>query len=54
MVRIGPRFARIEPCRRVPTFVRLLLPGLPRANCWTLAGHAGDTGPADDWLRHLP
>jgi SRSO17 transposase len=45
MSRIGRRFVRVEPRRRVPAFVRGLLAGLPRANCWTLAEHAGDVGP---------
>ena len=45
MSRIGHRFVRVEPRRRVSAFVRGLLAGLPRANCWTLAEHAGDAGP---------
>src|SRR4051794_31364402 len=45
MVRIGPRFARVEPRRRVTGFVTGLLAGLPRTNCWTIAQHAGDGDP---------
>src|SRR5215470_6505505 len=45
MLRVGGRFARVEPRRRVAAFVRGLLAGLPRVNCWTIAGHAGDAGP---------
>ena len=45
MLRIGSRFARVEPRRRVAAFMRGLLAGLPRANCWTIAEHAGDSDP---------
>ena len=45
MVRIGSRFARIEPRRRAGAFMRGLLAGLPRANCWTIAEHAGEADP---------
>jgi hypothetical protein len=45
MLRIGPRFARIEPRRRVGAFMRGLIAGLPRANCWTIAEHAGEADP---------
>jgi hypothetical protein len=45
MTRIGSRFARMEPRRRVAAFVRGLLAGLPRANCWTIAEHAAELGP---------
>jgi SRSO17 transposase len=45
MLRIGGRFARVEPRRRVAAFVRGLLAGLPRVNCWSIAEHAGDAGP---------
>lgn len=45
MVRIGPRFARPEPRQRVAAFVRGLLAGLPRANCWSIAEHAGEADP---------
>jgi SRSO17 transposase len=45
MVRIGPRFGRIEPRRRVGAFMRGLLAGLPRANCWTIAEHTGEADP---------
>lgn len=45
MLRVGGRFARVEPRRRVAGFVRGLLAGLPRVNCWSIAEHAGDMGP---------
>ena len=45
MLRLGGRFARVEPRRRVASFIRGLLAGLPRVNCWTIAEHAGDAGP---------
>ena len=45
MLRVGGRFARVEPRRRMAGFVRGLLAGLPRVNCWPIAEHAGDMGP---------
>lgn len=42
---VGQRFRRPEPRRRVRDFVRGLLAPLPSKNCWTIAEHAGDTGP---------
>src|SRR5436305_11069378 len=45
MLRVGTRFARVEPRRRMAAFVRGLLAGLPRVNCWTVAGHAGERCP---------
>ena len=45
MLRVGGRFARVEPRRRMAAFVRGLLAGLPRVNCWTIAEHARDSGP---------
>jgi SRSO17 transposase len=45
MLTIGARFARVEPRRRARAFVRGLLAGLPRANCWTIAEHAGEQSP---------
>src|SRR5262245_1653219 len=45
MLRIGGRFGRVEPRRRMAAFVRGLLAGLPRVNCWTIAEHAGEAGP---------
>ncbi len=45
MLRIGGRFGRVEPRRRVASFVRGLLAGLPRVNCWTIAEHAGEDCP---------
>jgi SRSO17 transposase len=51
MLRIGPRFRRVEPRRRSRAFVLGLLAGLPRKNCWTIAEHAGDATP--DGMQHL-
>ena len=45
MLRIGARFARVEPRRRMASFVRGLLAGLPRVNCWSIAEHAGEVSP---------
>ncbi len=45
MLRVGGRFARVEPRRRAASFIRGLLAGLPRVNCWSIAEHAGDAGP---------
>ena len=45
MLRIGSRFARVEPRRRVVAFMAGLLAGLPRVNCWSIAEHAGDAHP---------
>jgi SRSO17 transposase len=45
MLTIGARFGRVEPRRRARAFVEGLLAGLPRANCWTIAEHAGEQGP---------
>ena len=44
-MRIGPRFGRAEPRCRVGAFVRGLLAGLPRTNCWTIAENAGEEDP---------
>jgi SRSO17 transposase len=49
--RVAGRFARVEPRRRAAAFLRGLLAGLPRTNCWTLAEHAGDASP--DGMQHL-
>ncbi|MEU7916428.1 IS701 family transposase, partial [Microbispora bryophytorum] len=49
--RIGGRFARVEPRRRVRALLSGLLAELPRKNCWTLAEHAGDRTP--DGMQHL-
>lgn len=51
MGRIGARFARVEPRRRARAFVLGLLSGLPRANCWTIAEHTGESTP--DGMQHL-
>ena len=45
MLHVGGRFARVEPRRRAASFVRGLLAGLPRVNCWSIAEHVGDAGP---------
>jgi SRSO17 transposase len=45
MLRAGGRFARVEPRRRMAAFMRGLLAGLPRVNCWSIAEHAGERGP---------
>src|SRR5215475_594954 len=45
MLRVGGRFARVEPRRRMAAFVQGLLAGLPRVNCWSIAEHARDAGP---------
>jgi len=45
MLRVGGRFARVEPRRRMAAFVAGLLAGLPRVNCWSIAEHAGEAGP---------
>jgi SRSO17 transposase len=45
MLRVGGRFARVEPRRRMAGFVAGLLAGLPRVNCWSIAEHAGEDCP---------
>jgi SRSO17 transposase len=45
ILRVGGRFARVEPRRRMAAFMRGLLAGLPRVNCWSIAEHAGENGP---------
>ena len=45
MLRMGGRFARVEPRRRMAAFVRGLLAGLPRVNCWSIAEYAGEQCP---------
>ena len=51
MLRVGARFRRVEPRRRAREFVLGLLAGLPRANCWSIAEHAGDATPSG--MQHL-
>lgn len=51
MTRADARFSRVEPRRRARAFVLGLLAELPRKNCWTIAGHAGDRTP--DGMQHL-
>ena len=45
MLRVGCRFARVEPRRRMAVFIQGLMAGLQRVNCWTIAEHAGEAGP---------
>ena len=45
MLRVGGRFARVEPRRRMAAFICGLLAGLPRVNCWSIAEHAGEGHP---------
>jgi SRSO17 transposase len=45
MLRVGSRFARVEPRRRMAAFMQGLLAGLPRVNCWSIAEHAGERCP---------
>jgi len=42
MLRVGGRFARVEPRRRMASFVRGLLAGRLRVNRWTIAEHPGE------------
>lgn len=42
---IADRFGRIEPRRHAAAMTRALIAELPRANCWTLAEHAGYPNP---------
>jgi hypothetical protein len=51
MGQVAGRFARVELQRRAGAFVGGLLSDLPRKNCWTIAGHAGD--PSPDGMQHL-
>ncbi|WP_344660720.1 IS701 family transposase [Catenulispora subtropica] len=48
---IAGRFPRVEPRRHATAFLRALMAGLPQANCWTLAEHAGYRSP--DAFQHL-
>jgi len=51
LLRIGARFRRVEPRRRVRDYVRGLLGPVGRKNGWQLAEYAGHTTP--DGLQHL-
>src|SRR5450631_2239890 len=42
---VGARVGRVEPRKRLRQFVIGMTAGLPRVNCWTLAEHAGESGP---------
>ena len=48
MLRVGGRFARVDPRQRMAAFVRGLLAGLARVNCGSIAEHAGETVPQGD------
>ena len=45
MLRVGGRFARVEPRGRMAAFVRGLLAGLARVNCGSIAEHPGNSAP---------
>jgi SRSO17 transposase len=45
MARIAVRFGRVEPRRTARDYIRGLLSGIERKNCWSLAERAGHTGP---------
>ncbi|HEX2288769.1 MAG TPA: IS701 family transposase, partial [Pseudonocardiaceae bacterium] len=49
--RVGRRFGRAEPRRRVGTYLQGLLAGLSRKNGWTVAEHAGEVSP--DGMQRL-
>ena len=49
--RVAGRFGRVEPRRRIRSFVLGLLADLPRKNCWSIAEHAGDATP--DGMQYL-
>jgi SRSO17 transposase len=53
--RIVPRFHRIEPRRRVRTYLQGLLAPIERKNGWQLAEHAGDRTPdgVQDFLARM-
>ncbi|MFB7669670.1 transposase, partial [Kitasatospora sp. NPDC056138] len=51
LLRIGARFTRVEPRRRVRDYVRGLLGPVGRKNGWQLAEYAGHATP--DGLQHL-
>jgi hypothetical protein len=48
---LAHRFGRVEPRRRAGMLMLGLVAGLPRANCWTIAEHAGEGSP--DGMQHL-
>ena len=45
LARLGPRFGRVEPRRRVAAYLRGLLAPVERKNGWQLAEAAGDRTP---------
>src|SRR5512134_2152980 len=53
--RIAPRFRRVEPRRRVLTYLKGLLAPLERKNGWQLAEAAGDSTPdgMQDFLARM-
>jgi SRSO17 transposase len=50
-LRVGHRFGRVEPRRRMRDYVRGLLGPVGRKNGWQLAEYAGHATP--DGLQHL-
>lgn len=45
LLRVGERFGRVEPRRRMRDYVRCLLGPVGRKNSWQLAEHAGNATP---------
>ena len=45
LVRLGPRFGRVEPRRRLSAYLRGLLAPVERKNGWQLAEQMGEAGP---------
>jgi hypothetical protein len=45
LLRVGERFGRIEPRRRMRDYVRGLLGPVGRTNSWQMAEHAGNVTP---------
>jgi SRSO17 transposase len=45
LLRVGERFGRVEPRRRMRDYVRGLLGPVGRKNSWQLAEHAGNPTP---------
>jgi SRSO17 transposase len=43
--RVAGHVTRVEPRRRMRSFVLGLMAGLPRANCWSIAERAGESCP---------
>ncbi len=49
--RIGSRFTRSEPCKRVVAYLKGLMSDMPRKNGWQLAEFAGEATP--DGMQRL-